>query len=62
MAKHLDDLTREILALPHQEQRELLRRLRLRLHIPDEEWGWLKANESAFAFWDNPEDGVYHRG
>lgn len=61
MASYLDELTREILALRHEEQRELIRRLRLRLQIPDEEWGWLRAAESAFDFWDNPQDAVYDR-
>lgn len=61
MAKRLDDLTREILALPADQQRELIRRLRLRLQIPEEEWDWLKAAEPAFGFWDNPEDAVYDR-
>ncbi len=61
MGSHLDELTREILALRHDEQRELIRRLRLRLQIPKEEWGWLRAAESAVAFWDNPQDAVYDR-
>lgn len=61
MARQLDELTQEILALRHGEQRELIRRLRLRLQIPDEEWGWLGAVESAFEFWDNAEDAVYDR-
>ncbi len=33
-ASHLDELTREILALRGEEQGELMRRLRLRLYIP----------------------------
>lgn len=58
MASYLDELTREILAR-HEEQRELIRRLRLRLQIPDNEWGWLRAAESACDWWDNPPDAVY---
>lgn len=61
MASHLDALTREILALGHEEQRELIRRLRLGLQIPKEEWGWLRGAEPAVAFWDNPQDAVYDR-
>ena len=61
MASRLDELTSVILALRHEEQRELISRLRRRLQIPDEEWSWLRAAESALDFWDNPQDAVYVR-
>lgn len=61
MASRLDELTSEILALRPEEQRELISRLRRRLEIPDEEWSWLRAAESAFDFWDNTQDAVYDR-
>lgn len=61
MASRLDELTSVILALRHEEQRELISRLRRRLQIPGEEWSWLRAAESALDFWDNPQDAVYVR-
>jgi len=41
------------------EQSKLLKDLPKLLKLPAADLGWLKAAESAFGFWDNPEDEVY---
>lgn len=45
--------------LPVREQFALLQALPNHLKIPPEEIAWATAAESAFDFWDNPEDAVY---
>ena len=45
--------------LPREAQREVLSRLPSVLALSQEELAWLHLAESAFAFWDNPEDAAY---
>lgn len=42
-----------------QERRQFLLLLPDLLGISPEDYGWLKAAESAFEFWDNEEDAIY---
>ena len=44
-----------------QEQRHLLSKLLSAMNITIEDLALLKVAESAFDFWDNPEDSVYDR-
>lgn len=53
------DLVMKIRTLPIEKRRELLQVLPTALGITPEDLGWLKATESAFGFWENPEDEVY---
>jgi hypothetical protein len=53
------EISEAIGKLPVKEQFALLQALPNRLKIPPEEIAWAKAAESAFDFWDNPEDAVY---
>ena len=41
------------------EREQFLHLLPDLLDISPEDYGWLKAAESAFDFWDNKEDAVY---
>lgn len=44
---------------PREEQRYFLIRLPHLLGIEEEDWTWLKIQESSFDFWDNPYDDRY---
>jgi len=43
------------------ERDQFLHLLPTVLNISSEDYGWLRASESAFEFWDNEEDAVYDR-
>jgi hypothetical protein len=45
--------------LPPESQREVLARLLSALALSSEDLPWLRLAESAFEFWDNPEDATY---
>ena len=45
--------------LPPDGQREVLARLPSVLALSSEDLAWLRLAESAFEFWDNPEDAAY---
>lgn len=53
------EISEAIEKLPVKEQFALLQALPSHLKIPPEEIAWAKVAESAFDFWDNPEDAVY---
>ena len=59
MPKKIDRIFEEIKGLSKDEQKELLSRLPKVLKLSPENllWAWLA--ESAFSFWDNPEDAIY---
>ena len=42
-----------------EDQKKLLKDLPKLLKLSAADFGFLKAAESAFSFWDNPEDQVY---
>lgn len=51
----VEQLLREILALPPLERENLLKLLNDRIEL----CGWLKVSETAFSDWNNEEDAVY---
>jgi hypothetical protein len=53
------EISEAIEKLPVREQFALLQALPNHLKISPEEIAWTRAAESAFEFWDNPEDAVY---
>jgi len=55
----VSEITEAIERLDVREQVRLLGELPAHLKIKPEDLAWLKASESAFDFWDNPEDAVY---
>ncbi len=59
MAKKVDRILEEIKALSENEQRELLSLLPKVLKLSPEDLSWARLAESAFSFWDNPEDEIY---
>lgn len=59
MAKKVDRIFEEIKALSKNEQRELLSLLPKVLKLSPEDLLWARLAESAFNFWDNPEDKIY---
>lgn len=59
MAKKVDRIFEEIKALSENEQRELLSLLPKVLKLSPEDLLWARLAESAFTFWDNPEDAIY---
>lgn len=59
MAKKIDRIFEEIKALSESEQRELLSLLPKVLKLSPEDLLWARLAESAFSFWDNPEDEIY---
>ena len=59
MAKKIDRIFEEIKGLSENEQRELLSLLPKVLKLSPEDLLWARLAESAFNFWDNPEDEIY---
>lgn len=59
MAKKIEKIFEEIKSLSVDEQRELLSLLPKALKVSPEDLLWARLAESAFTFWDNPEDEVY---
>jgi hypothetical protein len=53
------EITQAIDRLDARSQFQLLEQLPSHLKIKVEDIGWLRAAESAFDFWDNPEDAIY---
>jgi hypothetical protein len=53
------EITEAIDHLDVREQVRLLNELPGHLKIKAEDIGWLRASESSFEFWDNPEDAIY---
>ncbi|MBI2060351.1 MAG: hypothetical protein HYT87_11325 [Nitrospirae bacterium] len=59
MSTDVADLVKRIRTLPIEKRREFLQVLPTALGLTSEDLGWLKATETAFGFWENPEDEVY---
>lgn len=59
MAKRIDRIFDEIKSLSEDEQREFLSLLPKALKVSPEDLLWARLAESAFSFWDNPEDAIY---
>lgn len=59
MAKKIDKIFEEIKGLSENEQRELLSLLPKVLKLSPEDLLWARLAESAFGFWDNPDDEIY---
>jgi hypothetical protein len=59
MAKKMDRIFEEIKGLSGDEQREFLSLLPKVLKLSPEDLLWARLAESAFTFWDNPEDEIY---
>ncbi len=58
MAKRIDKIFEEIKSLSRDEQREFLSLLPKALNLGPEDLLWARLAESAFSFWDNPEDEI----
>jgi hypothetical protein len=59
MAKRVDKIFDEIKSLSEAEQKELLSLLPRALNLSPEDLLWARLAESAFDFWDNPDDQIY---
>ena len=59
MAKRIDKIFDEIKNLSEDEQREFLTLLPKALKVTPEDLLWARLAESAFTFWDNPDDQIY---
>jgi len=59
MAKRIDKIFEEIKNLSEDEQKEFLSLLPKALNLSPEDLLWARLAESAFDFWDNPDDQVY---
>jgi hypothetical protein len=59
MAKRVDKIFDEIKSLSEDEQKELLSLLPRALNLSPEDLLWARLAESAFDFWDNPDDQIY---
>jgi hypothetical protein len=53
------EITQAIDQLDARSQVQLLEQLPSHLKVKPEDLAWLRAAESAFAFWDNPDDAIY---
>ena len=53
------EITEAIEKLDVRDQIRLLQILPRTLKISPDDLAWSKLGESAFAFWDNPEDAIY---
>jgi hypothetical protein len=53
------EITRAIDELDARSQVRLLEQLPSHLKIKLEDLAWLRAAESSFDFWDNPDDAIY---
>jgi len=58
-SSNLQGIEKAIKKLSPEEQQQLLAKLLKMRNISMEDAALLDAAESAFAFWDNPEDSVY---
>lgn len=59
MAKKVDRIFEEIKGLSEEEQKELLSLLPKVLKLSPEDLLWARLAESAFNFWNNPQDEIY---
>ncbi len=59
MAKKIDKIFEEIKGLSEAKQKEFLFLLPNVLKLSPEDLLWARLAESAFSFWDNPEDKIY---
>jgi hypothetical protein len=59
MAKRIDKIFDEIKNLSEDEQKEFLSLLPKALNLSPEGLLWARLAESAFDFWDNPDDQIY---
>jgi hypothetical protein len=59
MAKRIDKIFDEIKNLSEDEQKEFLSLLPKALNLSPEDLLWARLAESAFDFWDNPDDQIY---
>ena len=59
MAKRIDKIFDEIKSRSKDEKREFLSHLPQALNVRPEDLLWARLAESAFSFWDNPEDQIY---
>lgn len=59
MAKNIEKIFEEIKSLSEEQQREFLTLLPKALNLGPEDLLWARLAESAFSFWDNPEDEIY---
>ncbi len=60
---NVDQVSIAILLLDQDEKKELKQRLPALLELePDEleDMGWLRLAESAFSFWEDPEEDIYN--
>ena len=62
---NVDQVSTAILLLSQDEKRILQERMPLLLHPKEDldtldHWGWLQAAESAFDFWNEPEEDIYN--
>ncbi len=53
------EITAAIERLTVPQQLQLLGELADHLKLKPEDLVWLRSSESAFSFWDNPEDAIY---
>ncbi len=59
LSPHVRQAVQIIQGFKVRERDQFLHLLPSVLNISSEDYGWLKAAESAFEFWDNDEDAVY---
>lgn len=59
MPKKVDRIFEDIKGLSENEKKELLSLLPKVLKLSPEDLLWARLAESAFDFWDNPEDAIY---
>lgn len=55
----VEEILGAVRELPPEAQREVVTRLPSVLALSADEMAWLRLAESAFQFWDNPEDAAY---
>ena len=55
----VEEIEKAIEQLEVQDQVKLLKDLPARLKISPEDLAWTKLAESAFEFWNNPDDAAY---
>ena len=60
MAKNIERIFEEIKSLSEDRQNEFLTLLPKALNLGPEDLLWARLAESAFGFWDNPEDDIYN--
>jgi hypothetical protein len=57
----VSEITQAIDQLDARSQVQLLEQLPSYLKVKIEDIAWLRAAESAFDFWNNPEDAIYDK-